>query len=223
MITVALIGPDGAGKTTIGRRLEHTLPIPVKYLYMGFVANSGNVMLPTTRLVYAVKRMLGGKLDVAMPFKSNETRSQPLGFVKRNMARLRSSLRLINWLSEEWFRYLLAYYYQRRGYVVLCDRHFFFDHYAYNVLNQRIHRFLLERVYPRPDLVIYFDAPAEVLFARKGEETIEALERRRQNYLQLCHLVKHFVTVDTTQSEDETARDVADQILDFYEAKVGKR
>jgi hypothetical protein len=59
MFTVALIGPDGAGKTTIGRRLEHALPRPVKYIYMGVNLDSSNVMLPTTRLVKAIKRALG--------------------------------------------------------------------------------------------------------------------------------------------------------------------
>ena len=32
--TVALIGPDGAGKTTVARALEEALPFPVEYLYM---------------------------------------------------------------------------------------------------------------------------------------------------------------------------------------------
>jgi len=30
--TVALIGPDGAGKTTVARALEGVLPFPVEYL-----------------------------------------------------------------------------------------------------------------------------------------------------------------------------------------------
>jgi ABC-type branched-subunit amino acid transport system ATPase component len=54
MFTVALIGPDGAGKTTIGRRIEHTLPLPVKYVYMGVNLDSSNHMLPTTRLLKSI-------------------------------------------------------------------------------------------------------------------------------------------------------------------------
>jgi thymidylate kinase len=82
---------------------------------------------------------------------------------------------------------------------------------------------MLNRVYPKPDLVIYLDAPAEVLFARKGEGTIEALERRRQEYMSLRGVVKHFAMVDATQSEDLVARDVTTLIWDFYNARVGKR
>jgi thymidylate kinase len=80
---------------------------------------------------------------------------------------------------------------------------------------------MLARFYPRPDFVICLDAPAEVLFARKGEGTLALLERRRQEYLHLRDVVKHFATVDATQSEDEVAREAADLIWDFYRTKTG--
>ena len=38
MVTVALIGADGAGKTTVGRRLEEGGEVRIKYLYMGINA-----------------------------------------------------------------------------------------------------------------------------------------------------------------------------------------
>jgi len=42
-------------------------------------------------------------------------------------------------------------------------------------------------------------APAEVLFARKGEKTLEELERRRQAFLQLRYRAKNFVQIDATR------------------------
>jgi thymidylate kinase len=138
---------------------------------------------------------------------------------------------MANRIGEEWFRQGLAWYYQRRGHIVLFDRHFFSDYYAYDIasvhadrrLSDRIHGFMLNRVYPRPDLVIYLDAPAEVLFARKGEGTIEALERRRQEYLSLRNVVKHFVVVDAAQPAEVVAHDVTKVIWEFYNARTGKR
>jgi thymidylate kinase len=230
MFTVALIGPDGAGKTTIGRRLEHALPLPVKYIYMGVNRESSNLMLPTTRLIRAIKRARGAQPDTAGPPDPNRVRTRPKGIIKRTISSMRSGLRLINQLSEEWFRQASTWYYQRRGYIVLFDRHFFSDYYAYDIgrsdkdqpLSSRIHGFILNHVYPKPDLVIYLDAPAEVLFARKGEGTIAALERRRQEYLQMRDLVKHFAVVDASQPEDDVTRDVTRLIWDFYKTKTGK-
>ncbi len=231
MFTVALIGPDGAGKTTIGRQIEHTLPLPVKYVYMGVNLDSSNHMLPTTRLLKAIKRARGAAPDVAGPPDPNRVRTRPKGFVKQVLAGLKSGLRMTNRIGEEWFRQALAWYYQRRGNIVLFDRHFFSDYYAYDIANpradrrlsDRIHGFILNRVYPKPDLVIYLDAPAEVLFARKGEGTIEALERRRQEYMSLRGVVKHFALVDATQPQELVAREVTNLIRDFYNQRTGKR
>ena len=44
---------------------------------------------------------------------------------------------------------------------------------------------MLNYIFPKPDLVICLDAPGEVLFSRKAEGTIELLEQRRQEYLQV--------------------------------------
>ena len=229
MFTIALIGPDGAGKTTISRRLEGMLPRPVKYLYMGVNLDSSNMMLPTSQALRAIKRALGAPPDVAGPPDSRRVKPPPKSVVKRTLAGVKSILRLINQLSEEWFRQGLAWYYQRRGYIVLFDRHYFSDYYAYDIANRRgglplarrLHGFVLQHIYPRPDLVIYLDAPAEVLYERKGEGTLVALERRRKEYLQIRNLVKHFVVVDASQPLDDVVRAVTEVISNYYRDKVG--
>lgn len=232
MFTVALIGPDGAGKTTVGRQLEDRLPYPVKYIYMGVSTDSSNVMLPTTRLVHMLKRAAGGKPDIAGPPDPNRVKKKPKGLLKRTLAEGRAVLRLLNRLSEEWYRQGLTWSYQRRGYIVLFDRHFFSDYYAYDIaeegkqrdLTQRVHGFILKHFYPKPDLVIYLDAPAAVLYARKGEGSIEALERRRQDYLQLRNLVKHYAVVDAAQPQEQVVQAVVARIWDFYhtQKKTGR-
>ncbi len=228
MFTVALIGPDGAGKTTIARRLERAFPEQVKYIYMGVSADASNIMLPTTRLIHGIKRALGAPPDIAGPRDPGRVKPRPKGTVKRLTAGLRTSLRLINRLGDEWFRQVIAWTYQRRGRIVVYDRHFFSDYYAYDIadssqkrpFSQRIHGFILNRLYPKPDLTIYLDAPAEVLFARKSEGTLELLEDRRQQYLQLRELFGNFATVDATQPEEEVARNVTELIWGFRKARA---
>ena len=218
MTTVALIGPDGSGKTTVAGRLAGVLPVPVRYLYMGVSAESSNVMLPTTRVMRRVKRVVGAAPDTAGP-PSHAPRARPRSFVKRRLADARSVLRLGNRLAEEWYRQWTAWRWQRGGAVVIFDRHFFIDYHAYDVAGearswtQRAHGFILGRLYPRPDLVIYLDAPGEVLLARKGEGTVEALERRRAEYRALTAVVPDFVEVDATQPLDAVTAQVAEAIV----------
>lgn len=230
MLSVALIGPDGAGKTTIGRRLERSLPVPVKYVYMGINLASSNVLLPTSWLIVGIRRALGWTEHRGAPAPAQRPEhegSSRGNVVTRGMTWLRSYLRLANLLAEECFRHNLVWHYQRRGKIVLLDRWFFADYYTANdthhqtqPLSKRIHAFMLEHVYPKPDLVIYLEAPAEMLFARKGEGTLEGLERQCRNYRQLRGVVKHFAVVDASQEEHVVAGEVTALINDHYKTKV---
>ena len=171
MFTVALIGPDGAGKTTIGRLVEHELPLPVKYVYMGVNSDASNHMLLTSRLLRVVKRACGVRPPSAGPRDSTADDRPQRGVIRKTATTLKSLLSLANRLAEEWYRQAVSWYYQRRRFIVLFDRHYFPDYYAYDIVDdgrprslaRRIHGFFLSRVYPKPDLFIYLDAPAEVL------------------------------------------------------------
>ena len=230
MISIALIGPDGAGKTTVSKKLDALLPVPVKYVYMGVNPEASNIMLPTTRLLVWIKRLRGSNPGVAQQSNSGTGKLRPKSLPKRMIGQLKSNVRIANRIGEELFRQGVAWYYQRRGYVVLYDRHFIADYYVdrdlYNqqkqTLSSRFRKFLLERVYPQPGLVIYLDAPAEVLLARKGEGTLESLDRRRREYLALSARTKNFVVVDALQQEDVVAQEVSRVIMDFYRSKTGR-
>src|SRR5262245_36070845 len=128
--SVALIGPDGAGKTTVARLIESTLPRPVKYLYMGDNPDASNVLLPTTRVIYAIHRARGAPPSGAPPDPNRRVR--PKGALKRAWREVRSILGLANRFTEEWFRQALAWYHLVHGRIVLFDRHFYTDYYAHD-------------------------------------------------------------------------------------------
>jgi thymidylate kinase len=209
--TVALIGCDGAGKTTVARALEREAGLPVRYLYMGVSPESSNRQLPSTRIAHAIKRRADG--DRAPP---------PRG-VRRARRAGRSALRLANRLAEEWYRQLIAQALLARGSIVVFDRHFLADYHAFDVagagrpLSRRIHGWMLMHAYPRPDLVVLLDAPPEVLFARKGEGTLASLARRREDYLGLAGAAgidRSFAVVSATQPVDVVVADVATIVRD---------
>ena len=148
----------------------------------------------------------------------------PRKYGKRKRFRtLRVTGRVVNLLAEEWYRQLMSWSYQLRGYVVLYDRHFVFDFSLMAEDAQELtfskwfHSWCIAHFYPRPDLVICLDAPAEVLFARKGEWDEQYLETRRQALLCQGEHVPNFVQVDVTQPLDMVYIEVLNHILRYHE------
>src|SRR5690606_8303333 len=93
LFSVALVGPDGSGKTTISRRLLETLPLPIKYVYMGVNPDSSNLMLPTTWLLSKVKRGLGAEPDTRGPRAIEDAvKPKPKNPVKRALVEVQSGL-----------------------------------------------------------------------------------------------------------------------------------
>ncbi|MBW3600913.1 MAG: hypothetical protein KY475_27060 [Planctomycetes bacterium] len=229
MFTLALIGADGAGKTTLGRRLERQFPVPVKYLYMGTNVDACNCLLPTTRLARAVKQWRGAAAPQGGPPDPRRRKPPPKNLVKRLLREAKSSLSMTNRLAEEWRRQGVAWRHRRRGSIVVFDRHFFADYYAHDVAPedefrswaQRLHGLALARFYPQPDLTILLDAPPEVLFARKSEGTLELLERRRQEYLRLRDILAPFQVIDASQPEELVWSEVVRHVSAFYRARTG--
>jgi thymidylate kinase len=227
VFTVALVGSDGSGKTTITRRVGTSMPFPVKTMYMGVNLEMNEAMLPTTRLALELKRALGRRPDMVAA-SSGVTAAPARRRSGGAAAGIKSVVKIANWVAEEWFRQLLAWYHSKlRGRVVLFDRHFFADYYAYDVapaaqprsLASRMHGGILRHAYPKPDLFIFLDAPPAVLLARKGEGTLEFLERRRREYLQLGDVVRQFVVVDADRPPDEVADEVGQIITRFYDTE----
>jgi thymidylate kinase len=229
MTTVALVGLDGAGKTTLARRLERSLPIPTRYVYMGLNREASTHLMPTTRLVRTLRRARA-RAGRPAPGASGSTSGSAGGSVVSTngggatqvaprRGRLGTAVRLVNRLAEEWFLQMVVWFHEARGRVVIIDRHFLSDFYGTDVLAQdrtlgrRLHGLALERLYPKPDLMVFLDAPAEVLFSRKGEGTIESLTDRREDYLRLREVVPQFAVVDADRPVDDVEGDVARLIL----------
>ncbi len=217
MFSVALVGPDGVGKTTIARHLEARAAFPVRYLYMGDNPAASNVTLPTTRWWKARMRKAGAETV------ANTMRRR--GPVRRARRAVRKTLGFANRIGEELYRQAVASRWARGGAVVVFDRHFLWDRWHTEVsgngdrsFKRRLHGLFLRHVAAAPDLVVCLDAPGEVVFRRKGELTPEILERRRTEYLGLRDVAAHFELVDANRELPLVARDVEAIIGRYREA-----
>ena len=136
-------------------------------------------------------------------------------------------MRMLNQFAEESYRQLLSWYYRKQGWLVVYDRHYRFD-FEYDSLRHRqrpfadrFHRWCLAQFYPKPDMVIYLDAPPETLYARKGEGTLSWLGERRRCFLEQARATAHFIQIDATQPLDGVYREVEQNILNYFRERTG--
>lgn len=210
---VAFIGADGAGKSTVTTAVADRLGSEAARIYMGVNLDEANVALPTTRLVLELKRRRGTRPDLS-GWPTPKSTAPP-----RHTAR--DVIRVLNLIAEEWYRAAIAAYHQRRGRVVIMDRHFLADYWRHDVAPpdpdgrpwiSRLHGYLLRRWYPRPDHVVFLDAPPEVLHRRKSETSPEHLRARRDEYVDFAREVGGLTTVSAEQPLEEVIRQCLDVV-----------
>lgn len=178
-LLVAVMGPDGAGKTTLSDGVTADFPVPTRAVYMG--------MWREGRWDRQLQRVPGGRL----------------GQTLTRVARSSSAAR----------------YHQRRGRLVILDR------FVYDVLlpgdkdssiGGRIAAAAMLRVAPTPQLLLVLDAPAETMFARKGEHSVQVLAERRLGYLAIAERFPPSVVIDATMSADDVRRRALQVIWDRF-------
>jgi thymidylate kinase len=215
-VTVALIGQDGAGKSTIARSVVDHLPYEAATVYMGINLEASPVMLPTTRLALALKRLRGRRPDMTAHSDDGTRRSGLLADSRR-------LLRTTNWIAEEVYRTLLVRRIRRRGAIPITDRDFYCDYYWSAVgptdqrrpFDVRLHGAFLRHWYPKPDLVLLLDAPAEVLHARRPEHDLERTSERRERYLALVSVLPAMQVVAADRPLADVVEDIAERIVGF--------
>jgi thymidylate kinase len=223
MTSIALIGGDGAGKSTVAHHLVADPEVRAKYLYMGISAQSSSNLLPTSRLFLLLKRRSHRRKVVqrtGRPPSSARIPAADYEYSTRQRGSFWVAARLLNRFAEAWYRQLLSLSYQWRGFLVVYDRHFLFDGGLLQPAKggrsrhpaERLYRWAMRRFYPRPDLVILLDASGEVLHERKGEASVDYLDRWSAIYAAQAAAVKEFVRIDAAQPLEDVTREVGDVV-----------
>ena len=217
MLTVALVGADGAGKSAVAARLAAELPYPVRRMYLGVSATSATHPLPTTRLVRWLQVRTGRAVASGGPPPLRT--AEPLGEPRQRPSishTARAAVRTANRLAEEAYQEGVSRWHQSRGRIVIYDRYYPADFHAHDLSgrpdlpwDRRLHAAFLRRCFDEPDLLIVLDAEPETLLARKGEGTLAELAQRRGEYLAYAATVRNTELVRADQTLDQ----VVDQVI----------
>jgi thymidylate kinase len=198
-ISVALLAPDGAGKSTLAQELSRTDYLPTRLIYMGSNRDASNIDLPTTRwLKERVKSSNGSGWNL-----------------QRSIFK---GLHFSNRMAEQWYRYTVGLYHRMLGRFVIFDRYTYDSYLAppAKTVIRRLRQWILKHACPPPNLVFLLDAPGDILYLRKHEHSPERLEKQRQTFLSLKDKISNMVIVDATCSLEEVRGELISKMLNYY-------
>ncbi len=190
---IAILGCDGSGKSTVIKQITELLTKQKHSVLHGH-------WRPRIFGIYEIK---ADKRPVDNPHSSSARNTISSLFKLLWMA--------FNWWFE-WFRVLRSS--SNQGYVIFDRFHtdLLVDPIRYRYGGSKELAKAFCKLMPQPDLVIFLDAPVDVLLSRKNEVSEEALKHARESYLKLCAQHNNYHVLDATESIDVVVENVKDLI-----------
>lgn len=197
--TIAFLGPDGAGKSTIiDELIADDIFINKYYFHLKPVINKNN-----------------SNINVNDPHNKNE------------YSNFKSTLKLIyfvfiynyGWLKNIYFKKL------KSAPVIIFDRYFddiFVDKKRYRI-NQNIKSAkFLRKLIPSPDITFVLSTNPEVIFKRKQEVTYQELERQTLAYHELGK-EKGFINIDVNNTPEYIYNRIKVVLMEFNNDKNNRK
>ena len=214
---VVMLGPDGSGKSTIADQVAERLykrPFKIcpRFEYQF------RIVPELKRIKHAIARLLGKKPP-----------SQPAiepGTHGSGMNRDHPMLIGMAYVTYYAFDFILGHLTIRKlrsqGGAVMFARYFYDYHYQLGYRNvPRWYLRLLERLIPKPDLVIYLERDANEIFQDKPELDVEEISRQQNVIRRLVAERSHACTVDASCGIEGTVEEVRGRVERIFLSRHG--
>jgi len=209
-MSIALLGPDGCGKSTIYEKIEYIC-------YGSFHGIEKKYFRP--RLFKNI-----GHYNILNPTEEGETNPDPHGVSQDSFFKslVRYSFYNIDFVLGYW---LIIKKLEIKKKLVIFDRYYYdyyvdMKRYKYNLPKwlPRLWGWLI----PKPDLIFILDGNAQVFYERKKELTLEELERQIIEYRKLAASIRNTLLINAIKPIDKVSMSITNHILLYKAERTAK-
>jgi thymidylate kinase len=197
-LSIVILGPDGCGKSTI---------------ITGLFNNLKNVFRRQQYYHLMPKKIKQKKTNT----KPHE--SPPYSFIA-------SQIKLIFLILSYNLGHIRVLIKLIKSTLVVFDRYFddiFVDKIRFRYRGAKIFLNIASLFIPKPDIYFYLDAPAEVIYGRKKELTIEEINKQRKKYKTLIKNKKSGYLINANQEPSKVISDIEKILFKHLENRQKSR
>ena len=208
---IALVGPDGCGKTTIADAIAEYFDHRPLCGIMRIHSNFPNAL--RLRDIYkAVMRLFGKKVEFA---KDPEPGTKGMG-MKPPLGRLRSMLYVLYYGISLAFGRLSLFKWRTFSGLLIADR-YYYDYYYMrgHVKCPKWWKDMVGMIVPKPDMVFALERPAEEIYRQKPELEVEEIKRQQMAIRKYLGNNKRAFFIDASNGIDDAVNKVNTKIEDW--------
>lgn len=206
---VAVIGPDGSGKTTLCNVLAEWWKTQFHFSQAIHVHGGFRVLPPLKILRRAWAKLTGKPMKPDVDFTQRHS-----GSSVRPHSLIRSLAYLCYYLWDYVLGHLIVFRHKGKNRLVIADRYFY--DYFLHLANSRLPAWLIRYAnwfIPKPDLVVLLDADPEEIYRRKDELTVQEITRQQDAMREISRWLPNCIWINTGKGVAETARQAQTAML----------
>lgn len=190
---IALLGPDGSGKTTIAQLLLDDVSqkkssfTDVKYIHgrWGFIPNLGSLKGNSRQVVSSLE----------------------FDTVENSEERIQSKIRTSVYMGYYFIDYLMGslklIFFRGQNCLTIADRYFYDYFIAEQCKNYpKIFKFIYLKLLKSPDLIVYLEADAKIIRARKPELSINKIQTQQERIISLIKKIPNTIKIETNSKNE---------------------